>query len=241
MRQLGPLWTHSCFPFEDNNRIILKLIHGTQKVEFQIVSAVNLLQKLLEISSKVIISDSVATKLYGSLTRTKNNSVGKQISREGFILGQLSCIKQLPKDLYQALAEYLQCVPVSSKVYYFHHLRHKKHILHARTYERVTQCDSTVIAYFRNDKKFFIYEDEDAPVVIAQVQPFVILHEQNNTHIVIASKTQFHDSICLPIHNIIGKMFSINNTDSKFRFLAHFRITLKRIDHNKITINWFKN
>ena len=40
VRNLGPLWTHSCFPFESYNGNLLKLFHGTQNVELQIVSAV---------------------------------------------------------------------------------------------------------------------------------------------------------------------------------------------------------
>ena len=36
VKNLGPLWTHSCFPFEDKNRFILQLIHGSQKFEFEI-------------------------------------------------------------------------------------------------------------------------------------------------------------------------------------------------------------
>ena len=28
VKHLGPLWSHSCFPFEDKNRFILQLIHG---------------------------------------------------------------------------------------------------------------------------------------------------------------------------------------------------------------------
>ena len=40
VRNLGPLWTHSCFPFESYNGNLLKLFHGTQNVQLQIVSAV---------------------------------------------------------------------------------------------------------------------------------------------------------------------------------------------------------
>ena len=46
VKQLGPLWTHSCFHFEDANGFILKLIHGTQSIQFQIVSAVSMIQGL---------------------------------------------------------------------------------------------------------------------------------------------------------------------------------------------------
>ena len=33
---LGPLWAHSCFPFESGNGEILKLYHGSQSVEKQV-------------------------------------------------------------------------------------------------------------------------------------------------------------------------------------------------------------
>ena len=36
--QLGLLWTHSCFQFEDKNRFILKTILGSQKIECQLQS-----------------------------------------------------------------------------------------------------------------------------------------------------------------------------------------------------------
>lgn len=39
VRRLGPLWVYSCFPYEDINGKILKLVHGTTHIESQIASA----------------------------------------------------------------------------------------------------------------------------------------------------------------------------------------------------------
>ncbi|XP_077258856.1 uncharacterized protein LOC143895532 isoform X2 [Temnothorax americanus] len=39
VRRLGPLWVYSCFPYEDINGKILKLVHGTTNIESQIASA----------------------------------------------------------------------------------------------------------------------------------------------------------------------------------------------------------
>jgi len=36
VRNLGPLWSHSCFPFESANGHMLKLFHGSQAVEKQV-------------------------------------------------------------------------------------------------------------------------------------------------------------------------------------------------------------
>lgn len=36
VQNLGPLWAHSCFPFESANGDLLKLFHGSQSVEKQV-------------------------------------------------------------------------------------------------------------------------------------------------------------------------------------------------------------
>jgi len=36
VRNLGPLWAHSCFPFESANEELFKLFHGSQAVEKQV-------------------------------------------------------------------------------------------------------------------------------------------------------------------------------------------------------------
>lgn len=52
VRGLGPLWVYSCFPLEDFNGRLLKLFHGTQHPELQIVNAVGTLVKLPELNFK---------------------------------------------------------------------------------------------------------------------------------------------------------------------------------------------
>lgn len=36
VRDLGPLWSHSCFPFESGNGELLRLFHGSQSVNKQV-------------------------------------------------------------------------------------------------------------------------------------------------------------------------------------------------------------
>ena len=52
VRHLGPLYTHSCFSFEDKNRVLLKMIRGTQNIDNQIITGVFFLQKLLELKTQ---------------------------------------------------------------------------------------------------------------------------------------------------------------------------------------------
>ena len=47
VRELGPLWVYSCFHFEGQNGILKNLIHGTQKVDLQLLSSYSYLRNLL--------------------------------------------------------------------------------------------------------------------------------------------------------------------------------------------------
>ena len=73
VRDQGPLYTHSCFSFEDKNGFILKLIHGTQFIDNQILSAVALCQKLPELKGKCIPTGSEIDLLYQDLTRASKS------------------------------------------------------------------------------------------------------------------------------------------------------------------------
>ncbi|CAH3147037.1 unnamed protein product, partial [Pocillopora meandrina] len=51
LKDLGHLWSNSCFPFEDySGDLFRELFHGTKNVDGQIVTAVSIIQKLPEIA-----------------------------------------------------------------------------------------------------------------------------------------------------------------------------------------------
>ncbi|XP_028408833.1 uncharacterized protein LOC114531425 [Dendronephthya gigantea] len=79
VKELGPLYTHSCFTFEDKNGFILKLIHGTQCIDKQIFSAVTLTQKLPELRRKCLPKDSEMESLYLTLTRSSKSKFRTEI------------------------------------------------------------------------------------------------------------------------------------------------------------------
>ncbi|KAM3613128.1 uncharacterized protein V6R79_020974 [Siganus canaliculatus] len=67
VRALGPLWTHSCFHFEDKNGHLLRLIHGTQNVPAQMVKAVKIIQRLPCITQNLKLNNA-ATAFLAKLT-----------------------------------------------------------------------------------------------------------------------------------------------------------------------------
>ena len=74
VRQLGPLWTHSCFPFESFNHTIMCFVHGTRWIPSQINWRLQALQ--------------VVRQQIGTLT--KNYCLFKSIWRSGIVDPQLS-------------------------------------------------------------------------------------------------------------------------------------------------------
>ena len=54
IKNLGPLWTHSCFPTESYNGNLLKIFHRTQNVALQIISALAISQSLPNLKSELI-------------------------------------------------------------------------------------------------------------------------------------------------------------------------------------------
>ena len=67
VRALRPLWTHSCFHFEDKNGYILRLIHGTQNIPVQMVNAVKTIQSLPSITQNIKLN-TVATEFLARMT-----------------------------------------------------------------------------------------------------------------------------------------------------------------------------
>ncbi|XP_068680848.1 uncharacterized protein [Montipora foliosa] len=72
VRDLGPLWSNSCFPFEDYNGDLRDLFHGTKNVDGQIVTAVSVIQKLPEIARSTKTSTEVMA-FYEHLTSKRCN------------------------------------------------------------------------------------------------------------------------------------------------------------------------
>ena len=121
--QLGPLWTHSCFPFEDKNRFILKTIHDSQKIECQLQSAVNMMHSIPEIIHEKISKNEILMKFYMNMNKYKYNysqlgSNETKISENIFVLGAINSIK-MDITLYSMLTAYFG-VPPSPKIQEFH-------------------------------------------------------------------------------------------------------------------------
>ena len=146
VQDLGPLWSYSCFPFEDANGLLMSLFHGTQHVELQIVSSVNILQRLpimiqemenvpLEISNffKDMHKRSRLNKTKSKDDRTAATPLGKGVS------------KILPNDVYVKIVSILGFHP--HKCFCYKRILLRGQVYHSKEYSRVTVRNSHSVKY----------------------------------------------------------------------------------------------
>lgn len=154
VRELGPLWTHSCFHFEDKNGYILKMIHGTQNVSSQIVTAVSFVQNLPQMVDSLNESNTAAFKFYQSLVGSLQSSQQTQIMYDTYALGARAP-RELSEDEFSALAEELRYIPDSKKVTSYTRMIKGKEVFHSSAYMKVSVRNSYTVLYrFGENTKF---------------------------------------------------------------------------------------
>lgn len=144
IRTLGALWMHFCFHFEDKNGFHLKTFHGTQNIQFQIISAVSISKKLPELKRTFLPEEGPITDFYKKLISSNRISDGLELTEGYFALGA-SVEWKLRDCQLQALSVFLGWTPPTSVVTCFTRLKSEGHILHSRSYERVRSRNSFTV------------------------------------------------------------------------------------------------
>ena len=121
VKDLGPLFTHSCFSFEDKNGFILRLIHGTQFIDSQILTAVSFTQKLPELKEQCITPGSVEEKLYYNLLNPNKPKRKAEILPHCYLLGSLYR-KGLSEVEFKALETFIGHAPTTAEVNAFNRI-----------------------------------------------------------------------------------------------------------------------
>ena len=155
VRNLGPLWTHSCFPFENCNGEMLKLFHGTQNVPFQIASAILIMQHLPQLENQLPKS-SRQEEFYKKVTSPHVCTSETEIEQGIFAIGGVQQ-KKVDEATYCALADYFGHVPeVTTGIRVFLRMRRGSDVYHSKDYKRVKCRNSYTIKYV-SDKNEISY------------------------------------------------------------------------------------
>lgn len=98
VRNLGPLWAYSCFPFEDANGYLLKLVKGTQSVESQIIDSVSVTHGMPFLRKNCIIQGSKEEELLKKILKISDKNI-TLIRENMYIMGKTT--EKNPHDLSQ--------------------------------------------------------------------------------------------------------------------------------------------
>ncbi|XP_066274298.1 uncharacterized protein [Branchiostoma lanceolatum] len=160
VRELGPLWAHSCFFFEDVNGQVLRLIHGTQGVEEQVLRAVAILQKFSEMGEKCFEPGTASRKLYDRLSSVvlspEERSNFQQIAKGYHMVGTLKeefrrangtygNLKKCHMDVVLANVDF-----VPERFIVYQRLMKDGEMIHSRMYGRPVRHNSYTIAFMSN-------------------------------------------------------------------------------------------
>ena len=146
VRYLGPLYTHSCFSFENNNGFLLKMIRGTQSIDNQITTGISFIQKLPELRQKCISRGTKEEELYELINSPyflkRNTKIGDDI----YTLGSIKD-KVLSDQEFSAVVSYLGEAPLQDTFPCFKRIEINKMIIYGLDYKRMTKRDNSAISF----------------------------------------------------------------------------------------------
>ncbi|XP_064649597.1 uncharacterized protein LOC135501412 isoform X1 [Lineus longissimus] len=143
VQDLGPLWAHSCFFYEDLNGDLRH--HGTQNVQVQIIIAVFMQQKIPEMVD-CLLPYSEAAKYYHHLTKrhVMTRQVTEEINRRQFAVGTMVSFCPEPnimEDIRQMLGNQLGSCEK------FKRLINNGQMIHSEEYTMATRRNSYTIKF----------------------------------------------------------------------------------------------
>ncbi|CAC5384005.1 unnamed protein product [Mytilus coruscus] len=146
VNELGPLYTHSCFPFEDKNGFVLKLIRGTQNIDSQIITGISFIQKLPELEQKCIVKGSDVEKVYNEIKNSQNLKRGSKIENNVYILGAINS-KKLDKEQFALVCNLLRYCPTTDTFNCFNRLEFHGNLIYGTDYARMKKRNNSAIIY----------------------------------------------------------------------------------------------
>lgn len=192
VRNLGPLYNYSCFPFEDKNGHLLKLIHGARHVDSQVVSAISMMQKLPELQKTCIQVGTREEQLCKEMLSKDAFSKGLEVESGIFILGGIQLREILPGE-FSAISQRIRCAVQTGLVKTFNRIFLRGSLVYGVTYRRMVQRDNATVKYqsdgsvsFGRVQYFIQYVEEAITSVVhnlAVIKPLNLLSGELNSHI----------------------------------------------------------
>ena len=151
VRDLGPLWVYSCFHFEDKNGFLLKLFHGTQSFQFQVVYATSVMRHLFNSEHLLAAYSNGKVELLFKKLIGKTPLTMHKISNSSYLVGSVE-FKELSTSQHKALCDYLgYFIAKGSQMKSFARLFRNHELIHSQSYTKVVSRNSYTISYQTGD------------------------------------------------------------------------------------------
>lgn len=216
VKDLGPLYTHSCFPFEDKNGFILKLIHGTQFIDSQIISAVCLTQKIPELRESCIPTGSEIDTICHELLHPPILKQRVEIGEGIYAIGS-PYVRELNNRDFDALEEWLGSFPLIRKVKAFNRLEIASiGEIYGLEYKCLQRRNASTVKYIsgRSHKfaqvEYFIQYNNNT---LAVAHPVACVNYNPGVHITPVIPCDFDKVLMFDIKNIKARCMYISVVD----------------------------
>lgn len=246
VRALGPLWTHSCFHFEDKNGHLLRLIHGTQNIPLQMVNAVKLIQCLPNIAQTTKIGNTTADFIAKMTNDTSHfcfsNTGAFRVKEMGVPFNLLlDCADMSTLEMFLGHSLHSNVVKAFSRVQIGRTVYSSKQYVRAKRRNNctVTFHDGNEVCYGQIDF-FFFYKDGDN---FSNERHLAFVNELSCTGLdlqqdIVTGATCFHivsllenpiKRKVLVLENILSKLMFLNLSSMPgIAYASHFPNTLER-------------
>lgn len=156
VENLGPVWNFDAFAFESVYGQVLKLLHGTQCIDSQIVQAVSTIQKLPQIVQSV--TDIHVKELLCNMLDHKWSEKETLLEDDVYAMGPVTSVsaKELPQ-IRRKSCEYFRCALVDIEANTFKRFRKGSRVFHTKIYSRVSKRNSYTVQYFDLDTGMMAY------------------------------------------------------------------------------------
>lgn len=144
VRDLGPLWVYSCFPWEDLIGKLAQLVHGTRYPGLQIAKScpyvLNLPTLVRGIQNEVVTS--YCEKI---MFGRRSLKVAEVIDNSADVIGTYKVFQNVPQFLIALLQDSLEII--GGKIKFFYRLRKRGILYCGQSYVRSTQKNSSFVCF----------------------------------------------------------------------------------------------
>lgn len=154
VRNLGPMWVHSCFRFEDLNGRILQLVHGTRFADMQIVKNVMIFWQLPELAKS--ISSTPVKEFCESSFHPQRRLRFEEVTTEGYVVGRYTYVSGANMQEEVQFAFLAQGIPVPQHYLQFQKFKQGYSLFVTNSYCKKFMFSNSYVNFTNNDENGII-------------------------------------------------------------------------------------